>query len=33
LDPKGLKDFLRKSPKDVLSGGQVRRMAAVFGDE
>jgi hypothetical protein len=33
LDPKGLKDFLRKSPKDVLSGGQVRRMAEVFGGE
>ena len=33
LDPKGLKDFLRKAPKDVLSGNQIRQITEAFGDE
>ena len=33
LTPKGLKDLLRKSPKDALSGGQIRQMAGGFGGE
>lgn len=33
LDPKGLKDFLRKTSKGELSGSQIRQMTEVFGDE
>jgi len=33
LDPKGLKDFLRKAAKDTLSGGQIRQIVDVFGGE
>ena len=33
LTPKGLKDFLRKSPKDVLSGGQIRQLAEALSGE
>jgi len=31
LDTKGLKDLLRKSPRDLLSGGQIRQVAEAFG--
>jgi hypothetical protein len=30
LTPRGLRDFLRKLPKDVLSGGQIRQLAEVL---
>ena len=33
LPPKGLRDFLRKLPKDVLSGGQIRQLAEVLSGE
>ena len=33
LTPKGLRDFLRKLPKDVLSGGQIRQLAEVLSGE
>jgi hypothetical protein len=32
LDPKGLKDFLRKAPKEALSGQQIRQMTEAFGE-
>jgi len=33
LTPKGLRDFLRKLPKDVLSGGQIRQLSEVLSGE
>lgn len=30
FDPKGLQDFVRKAPKDALSGGEIRQLAEAF---
>jgi len=33
LDPKGLKDYLRKAPKEALSGNQIRQITELLAED